>query len=133
MRGPFSKSQEVIRDGEFGLGQGSVLERWRIFLNFLTMKMKIIPQSDVVHSDDGEDDLLKERRGEKAKVVLTVKSLRRLSENCFKQNWKMHLHHHHRHRHLYHLYHYRHHCHHHHYHCHLFQQDESFKKVQFQF
>ena len=99
--------------------------------------MKIIPQSDVVHSDDGEDDLLKERRGEKAKVVLTVKNLQMLSENCFKQNWKMYLHHyhhhHHRHHHLYHLYHYRHHCHHHHYHCHLFQQDESFKKVQFQF
>ena len=40
-------------------------------MNFLTMKMKIIPQSDVVHSDD---DVLKERRGEKAKVVLTVKA-----------------------------------------------------------
>ena len=132
LRGPFSKSQEVIRDGEFGLGQGSVLERWRIFLNFLTMKMKIIPQSDVVQSDDGEDDVSKERRGEKAKVVLTVKSLQMLSENCFKQNWKMHLHHYHHHRH-HHLSHYRHHCQNHHHHCHLFQQDESFKKVQFQF
>ena len=39
------------------------------FVEFFEMKMKIIPQSD-----DGEDDVSKERRGEKAKVVLTVKA-----------------------------------------------------------
>ena len=56
-RGPFSKSQEVIRDGEGSLRQGRILGKWRRRWIFLIFPFFDLRKMKVSHLVDNESDI----------------------------------------------------------------------------